>query len=146
MSWILPGLVLYKQEPLWRGPFQLCPPEKGEQLSKMERTFCLKDKTFSHGSADIGTFCFVFYVQYTSEAPNPNSQSLVSQFWSNFQMICSWFTWLFQVFNFLQLIWMIKQKNIPHICHGRHGRRPCKNFLAGVNFYKFNAKNGQFTV
>ena len=29
---------------------------------------------------------------------------------------------------------------IPHICHGRHGRRPCKFFLAGVNFYKFNAK------
>ena len=35
---------------------------------------------------------------------------------------------------------------IPHICHGRHGRRPCKFFLAGVNFYRFNAKNWQFTV
>ena len=23
---------------------------------------------------------------------------------------------------------------------------PCKNFLAGVNFYRFNAKNWQFTV
>ena len=32
---------------------------------------------------------------------------------------------------------------IPHICHGR---RPCKFFLAGVNFYRFNAKNWQFTV
>ena len=30
---------------------------------------------------------------------------------------------------------------IPHICHGRHGRRPCNFF-----FYRFNAKNGQFTV
>ena len=36
--------------------------------------------------------------------------------------------------------------NIPDICHGRHGRRPCKFFLAGVNFYRFNAKNWQFTV
>ena len=36
--------------------------------------------------------------------------------------------------------------DIPHICHGRHGRRPCKFFLAGVNFYRFNAKNWQFTV
>ena len=35
---------------------------------------------------------------------------------------------------------------IPHICHGRHERRPCKFFLAGVNFYRFNAKNWQFTV
>ena len=34
-------------------------------------------------------------------------------------------------------------ENIPHICHGR---RPCKFFLAGVIFYRFNAKNWQFTV
>ena len=32
---------------------------------------------------------------------------------------------------------------IPHICHGR---RPCKFFLAGVNFYRFNAKNWQLSV
>ena len=32
---------------------------------------------------------------------------------------------------------------IPDICHGRHGRRPCKFFWAGVNFYRFNAKNWQ---
>ena len=32
---------------------------------------------------------------------------------------------------------------IPHICHGR---RPCKFFLAGVNFFRFNAKNWHFTV
>ena len=36
--------------------------------------------------------------------------------------------------------------SIPHICHRRHGRRPCKLFLAGVNFFRFNAKNWQFTV
>ena len=30
---------------------------------------------------------------------------------------------------------------IPHICHGRHGRRPCKFFLASVIFFRFNAKN-----
>ena len=30
---------------------------------------------------------------------------------------------------------------IPHICHGRHGWRPCKFFWPGVNFYRFNAKN-----
>ena len=34
---------------------------------------------------------------------------------------------------------------IPHICHGHHGRRPCKFFLPGVNFNRFNAKNWQFT-
>ena len=33
---------------------------------------------------------------------------------------------------------------IPDICHGRHGRRPCKFFLAGVNFYRFIAKNWHF--
>ena len=32
---------------------------------------------------------------------------------------------------------------IPHICHGRHGRRPCKFFLAGVNSYRINTKNWQ---
>ena len=35
---------------------------------------------------------------------------------------------------------------IPHISHRRRGRRPCKFFLPGVNFYRFNAKNWQFTV
>ena len=39
-----------------------------------------------------------------------------------------------------------QDRTIPHICHGRHRRRPCKFFLAGVNFYRFNAKNWQFTV
>ena len=33
---------------------------------------------------------------------------------------------------------------IPDICHGRHGRRLCKFFLAGVSFYRFNAKNWHF--
>ena len=33
---------------------------------------------------------------------------------------------------------------IPDICHGRHRQRPCKFFLAGVNFYRFNAKNWHF--
>ena len=36
--------------------------------------------------------------------------------------------------------------HIPHICHRRHGRRTCNFFLADVNFYRFNAKNWQFTV
>ena len=30
---------------------------------------------------------------------------------------------------------------IPDICHGRHRRRPCKFFLAGVIFFRCNAKN-----
>ena len=46
--------------------------------------------------------------------------------------------WYFWVSELLQ--------DIPYICHGRHGWRPCKIFLAGVNFYRFNAKNWQFTV
>ena len=35
---------------------------------------------------------------------------------------------------------------IPDICHGRHGHVRVNFFLAGVNFYRFNAKNWQFTV
>ena len=33
---------------------------------------------------------------------------------------------------------------IPHICHEHHKWRSCKIFLAGVNFYRFNAKNWHF--
>ena len=29
---------------------------------------------------------------------------------------------------------------IPHICHGSHGYIRVNFFLAGVNFYRFNAK------
>ena len=32
---------------------------------------------------------------------------------------------------------------IPDICHERH-EYSCKFFLAGVNFYRFNAKNWHF--
>ena len=35
---------------------------------------------------------------------------------------------------------------IPHICHGRTDDVRVNFFLAGVNFYRFNAKNWQFTV
>ena len=31
--------------------------------------------------------------------------------------------------------------SIPDICHGRHGRCPCKLFLAGVKFSRCNAKD-----
>ena len=34
--------------------------------------------------------------------------------------------------------------SIPDICHEHHERRSCKFFLAGVNFYRFNAKNWHF--
>ena len=37
-----------------------------------------------------------------------------------------------------------KSNTIPHICHEHHERRSCKFFLAGVNFYRFNAKNWHF--
>ena len=35
---------------------------------------------------------------------------------------------------------------IPHICHRHHRWCLCKKKLPGVNFYRFNAKNWQFTV
>ena len=38
-----------------------------------------------------------------------------------------------------RLIWVI-----PHICHGSHGYTRVNFFLAGVNFYRFNAKNWHF--
>ena len=44
------------------------------------------------------------------------------------------------------LVVSAKSQNIPDICHEHHERRLCKNFLAGVNFYRFNAKNWQFTL
>ena len=37
-----------------------------------------------------------------------------------------------------------KEELIPHICHGSHGYTRVKIFLAGVNFYRFNAKNWLF--
>ena len=40
----------------------------------------------------------------------------------------------------------VVKRPIPHICHGRADGVRVKNFLAGVNFYRFNAKNWQFTV
>ena len=36
--------------------------------------------------------------------------------------------------------------SIPHICHRHHRRCLCKMKLPHVNFYRFNAKNWQFTV
>ena len=36
--------------------------------------------------------------------------------------------------------------DISHICHGRHEYTRVNFYLAGVNFYRFNAKNWQFTV
>ena len=42
-------------------------------------------------------------------------------------------------------LWISYQgTGIPHICHEHHERRSCKFFLAGVNFYRFNAKNWHF--
>ena len=35
---------------------------------------------------------------------------------------------------------------IPDICHESHENSRVNFFLAGVNFYRFNAKNWQFTV
>merc|ERR1711928_100677 len=36
--------------------------------------------------------------------------------------------------------------SIPFICHRHHRRCLCKKKLPGVNFYRFNTKNWQFTV
>ena len=49
-----------------------------------------------------------------------------------------------QVSSFTRLSVGMMLRCIPHICHGRHGQRPCKFFFAGVNFYRFNAKIGIF--
>ena len=38
------------------------------------------------------------------------------------------------------------QLTIPFICHRHHRRCLCKKKLTSVNFYRFNAKNWQFTV
>ena len=46
----------------------------------------------------------------------------------------------------LLLILCVPDATIPHICHRHHRRCLCKKELPGVNFYRFNAKNWQFTV
>ena len=45
--------------------------------------------------------------------------------------------WMKNLFLFWQHTWYLSRS--PRTC-------PCKFFLAGVNFYRFNAKNWQFTV
>ena len=39
-----------------------------------------------------------------------------------------------------------ERQGIPHICHESHEYTRVNFFLAGVNFYRCNAKNWQFTV
>lgn len=58
MSWFSPDLVWYKQEPLWRGPFQLCRPGKEEQLSKIKKIFCPIDQFFFTLLCRYGYFLF----------------------------------------------------------------------------------------
>ena len=41
-------------------------------------------------------------------------------------------------------ILLLRPVPIPDICHGSHGYIRVKFFLAGVNFYRFNAKNWHF--
>ena len=45
-----------------------------------------------------------------------------------------------------QTMIFFKPRSIPHICHRHHRRCLCKKKLPGVNLYRFNAKNWQFTV
>ena len=45
-----------------------------------------------------------------------------------------------------RVIYTIPPFPIPYICHGSHGYTRVNFFLAGVKFYRFNAKNWQFTV
>ena len=60
-----------------------------------------------------------------------------SRFWSRVWSIF----WSWTLVDILKFDFDI---TIPDICHGRHGRRPCNFFLAGVIFYRFNAKNWHF--
>ena len=46
---------------------------------------------------------------------------------------------------FLELKGRLKGGTIPDICHESHENSRV-NFFAGENFYRFNAKNWQFTV
>ena len=63
-----------------------------------------------------------------------------------YSMILCKYSYKFSIGYLLSIFILSCKLGIPHICHGRHGRRPCKFFLPGVNFYRFNAKNWQFTV
>ena len=51
----------------------------------------------------------------------------------------------FNVLEFLNRAWL-GQNCIPHICHEPTSEARVNYFLAGVNFYRFNAKNWHFTV
>ena len=83
---------------------------------------------------------------------NNNQNTLSIVFWGNF--LFNWspkhhdspkLGWDVAEINAIKLTDQWSHTSIPHICHRRHGRRPCKFFLAGANFYRFNAKNWQFT-
>ena len=50
---------------------------------------------------------------------------------------------MFKIFLGRQYM-LIFHISIPHNCHGRHGRCPCKFFLPGVIFSRLNAKNLPF--
>ena len=49
-------------------------------------------------------------------------------------------------FTVLKVADLLDRINIPDICHRHHRRCLCKKKLTSVNFYRFNAKNWQFTV
>ena len=50
-------------------------------------------------------------------------------------MRCSFHGFFEEDVNFCSFIYSQVRQPIPDICHRRHGRRPCKFFLAGVIFF-----------
>ena len=58
-----------------------------------------------------------------------------------------WYWWSQDSINPYSLQWRsFSFCSIPHICHRHHRWCLCKKKLPGVNFYRFNVKNWQFTV
>ena len=88
----------------------------------------------------LANFCHFLAITMNWKATNlkaPLIQHYESSFQSNQQMTWMDIMFLKKVHTYLNVNW----SPIPDICHGR---RPCKYFLAGVNFYRFNAKNWHF--
>ena len=77
------------------------------------------------------------------QASIPENTQKVDQpseiFWNSILFNSIQFYLLLRKVHIFQPIW-----NIPDICHEHHERCSCKFFLAGVNFYRFNAKNWHF--
>ena len=95
MSSILPGLVWYKQEPLWRGPFQLCQPEKRNNCRRWKRFFVPRINLFTwlwrYWYISSCILCLIY--QRSAKSKQPVSRvPILAKFSNDFWLNCLTFS------------------------------------------------------